>query len=81
MKVLEINWLAFLHDVETWMDLPAPAREVLSRPKDPDRISVRYELAEHHDILVENEFFSRLQHGGFSLKKERKPLNFSKWAH
>ena len=74
MKVLEINWLAFLHDVETWMDLPAPARAVLSRPKDPDRISVRYELAEHHDILVENEFFSRLQHGGFSLKKERKPL-------
>ena len=74
MKILEINWLAFLHDVETWMGLPAPARAILSRPKDPDRISVRYELAEHHDVLVENEFFRRLQHGDLSLKKERKPL-------
>ncbi len=72
MKVLEIHWVAFMHDLEGWMNLPAAAREILSRPKDPDRIQVQYELDEYHDILIKEKILRRLTSGRITLNRECK---------
>ncbi len=72
MKVLEIRWVAFMHDVQGWMDIPEPAREILSRPQDPDRIQVQYELDKYHDILIEQQFLRRLASGRITLNRECK---------
>ena len=74
MKVLEIRWVAFMHDLNGWMSLPEPAREILAQPKDPDRLVLEYDLQQHHDVLIETEFLRRLASGRVALKKECKPF-------
>ena len=74
MKVLEIRWVPFMHSVLSWMGIPAPAREILSQPTDPDRVAVEYLLHDYHDILLEQEFLRRLATGRIALNKECKPF-------
>ena len=53
MKVLEINWLAFLADMEGWALVPSAARGMLVSPSAPSAEQINFELREHHDVLLQ----------------------------
>ncbi len=63
MKVLEINWLAFLADVQGWGKIPAAARRMLASPHAPSPEEINVELREHHDVLLKANILRRSVNG------------------
>ena len=63
MKVLEINWLAFLADVQGWGQIPAAARRVLASAQAPSPEQINFELREHHDVLLKANILRRAVNG------------------
>ena len=63
MKILEINWLAFLADVGGWARIPSAARGVLATSHNPSAEQINFELLEHHDILLQTNILRRSANG------------------
>jgi len=63
MKVLEINWLAFLADVEAWALLPATVRGMLAGAHAPSAEQINFELREHHGVLLRANILRRSANG------------------
>lgn len=63
MKVLEINWLAFLADMEGWALVPSAARGMLVSPYAPSAEQINFELREHHDVLLKANILRRAANG------------------
>ena len=63
MKVLEINWLAFLADVEAWALLPTAARGVLAGANALSAEQINFELLEHQDLLLKAHILRRSANG------------------
>ena len=63
MKVLEINWLAFLADAEGWALIPAAARGVLATVPSPSSEQINFGLREHHDLLLQARILRRGANG------------------
>ena len=63
MKILEINWLAFLADMEAWALLPAAVRSVLAGAYalSAEQLGVRFQ--EHHDVLLRANILRRGANG------------------
>ncbi len=63
MKVLEINWLAFLADMEAWALLPAAVRNVLAGAYTLSAEHLGVEFREHHDVLLRANILRRSANG------------------
>ena len=63
MKILEINWLAFLADMEGWALVPSAARGVLVSAYAPTAEQINFELREHHDVLLQANILRRSANG------------------
>ena len=63
MKILEINWLAFLADMEGWARVPSAARGVLAGPNAPTAEQINFELREHHGVLLQANILRRSANG------------------
>ena len=75
MKVLEINWLAFLADAEGWALIPAAARGVLATVPSPSSEQINFGLREHHDLLLQARILRRGANGK-RLVLNREARNF-----
>ena len=75
MKVLEINWLAFLADMEGWALVPEAARGVLATVPSPSSEQINFGLREHHDLLLQARILRRGANGK-RLVLNREARNF-----
>ena len=75
MKVLAINWLAFLADVQGWALVPEAARGVLATVPSPSSEQINFGLREHHDLLLQARILRRGANGK-RLVLNREARNF-----